>query len=303
MLLPDKTIPIQRIVTGFPVELFIKREDEVHREISGNKYWKLFFNINNYLDKNVKNPLLITFGGAFSNHIAATAALGKDIKIPTLGIIRGEELSSKWQENPTLLKASKDGMTFHFVSREAYRDKEKLTEHLQKQFHEALIIPEGGTNENAVKGVKYMLDERTKEFDYLCVASGTGGTLAGFSKYAEERQRVLGFFVVNDSSLAKKVKSLSGKENFELIDATFGGYGKIPDEIVRFINTFYQNHGVPLDPVYTGKMMMKLFELLEKGFFPKGSRILAMHTGGLQGIEGANEFLKLKQRPLINFSQ
>ncbi len=299
MNLPNFEIPIQKITTLNDVDLFIKREDLVHKEISGNKYWKLFFSINHYLEKFVSNPLIITFGGAFSNHIHATSAVGKKFQIPTIGIIRGDELENEWNKNPTLKKSSENGMQFRFVSREDYRDKTKLADNLKVEFPDALIIPEGGTNELAVKGVEYMLDKRTKEFDYLCTAVGTGGTVAGISKFAEQNQNVLGFTVVKDTSLKDRIFELSSKNNFELIDADEGGYGKISDENVAFINWFKDQFEVQLDPIYTAKMFRKLMELAKEGYFSKGSKVLAFHTGGLQGIEGANQFLKTKNRTQI----
>lgn len=299
MNLPETLIPIVEIPLNKNIRLFIKREDLVHPEISGNKYWKLFYNVNNYLDRKPSHPLIITFGGAFSNHLSAVSALGKSLGIKTLGIIRGDELSDKWRENATLTHAHENEMEFRFVTRTAYRDKEYLTQILEKEFPEALIIPEGGTNESAVKGVKHMLDDRTKSFDYLCTAVGTGGTVAGISRFSEVNQKVLGFKVVADSSLAKRILELSGRENFQLIDAHFGGYGKITDENIRFINWFSNEFGIPLDPIYTGKMLQKVFELIDEGFFPEHSKILAFHTGGLQGIKGANEMLSKQNRNFL----
>lgn len=294
-------IPIVEIPLDKNIQLFIKREDLTHPEISGNKYWKLFYNIQNYLALNKENPLIITFGGAFSNHIAATAAVGKKFGVKTLGIIRGEELAENWHENPTLTEAHRQGMEFLFVTREAYRDKEKLAHSLQDQFPDALIIPEGGTNKWAVEGVKLMLDERTKDFDYLCTAVGTGGTMAGLVKHAENQQEVLGFKAVKDHSLAQKIAHLSGKENFTLFEAHEGKYGKITDETIRFINQFYDRYNIPLDPIYTGKMMRFLFHLIDQNYFPNNAKILAFHTGGLQGIKGANELLKKQNRQQINY--
>lgn len=296
-----KKIPVSEIETGENLRLFIKREDLIHAEISGNKYWKLFYNIENYLAEKPKMPKIITFGGAFSNHIFAVSALGKELKIKTLGIIRGDELEKTWRENPTLKRSSENGMKFRFVSRENYREKEKITENLRREFPEALIISEGGTNALAVEGVKFMLNEETKEFDFLCCAVGTGGTLAGISKFAAENHKVLGFKVVKDDSLESKILNLSGRKNFQLIDASGKGYGKISDENVRFINEFYERFKIPLDPIYTGKMFAKLFELIGQNFFPENSRILAFHTGGLQGIEGANEKLRKQRKELISF--
>ncbi|MFC3158865.1 1-aminocyclopropane-1-carboxylate deaminase/D-cysteine desulfhydrase, PLP-dependent ACC family [Chryseobacterium arachidis] len=297
--LPTQKIPIQEILINKKVKLFIKREDLVHPQISGNKYWKLFFNVNNYLAKNPEKPYIITFGGAFSNHIAAVSAVGNLAGIPTLGIIRGEELKDKWLNNPTLLFAKRNGMNLKFVTREEYRHKEKLTEFLQKEFPEALIVPEGGTNEDAVNGVKMMLNDETKDFDYLCTAVGTGGTIAGILKYSEENQSVIGFKIVDDDSLQNTISELTSKKNFHLIDSSFGGYGKIKDENIRFINDFKEKYGIPLEPIYTGKMMQRIFELIDEDYFPENSRILCFHTGGLQGIEGANLLLEKQNRNLI----
>lgn len=301
MKIPEISIPIIEIPLEKNIRLFLKREDLIHPHISGNKYWKLFYNINSYLEPKPENPFIITFGGAFSNHIAATAALGKKFQLKVLGIIRGEELQNKWQENPTLKLAHENGMEFRFVTREAYRNKESLTQISQKEFPEALIIPEGGTNDRAVEGIQYMLNSETKSFDYLCTTVGTGGTVAGISKFAEENQQVLGFKVVDDDSLYNRVVELSKRNNCKLIEAHDGGYGKISDENIRFINVFKEKYGIQLDPIYTGKMMRKIFELIDNNYFPDGSKILAFHTGGLQGIFGANEQLKKQNRPLIDF--
>ena len=299
MNLPKHKIPIIEISIGKKARLFIKREDLTHPEISGNKYWKMFYNVKKYLEKEVSDRKIITFGGAFSNHIAAAAALGKEFGIETLGIIRGDELENSWQENPTLSLAHQNGMTFRFVTRETYRDKEILMKNLQEEFPESLVVPEGGTNENAVEGIQFMLNEETQDFDYLCSAIGTGGTLSGISKFAEEHQKVLGFKAVKDESLEKKILNFSKRQNFTIFDATDGGFGKITDENIRFINKFYQDFGIVLEPVYTGKMLRKIFELIEEDYFPEDSKILAFHTGGLQGIKGANEMLKKKNRNLI----
>lgn len=301
MLLQVSTenIPIQEIKINKNVKLFIKREDLIHPEISGNKYWKLFFNINHYLESQPENPLIITFGGAFSNHISAVSALGKLSEIQTLGIIRGEELEKKWKDNPTLVFAKKNGMNLKFVTREEYRHKEKLTEFLQQEFPDALIIPEGGTNEKAVEGIKLMLNNDTKDFDYLCTAVGTGGTISGISEFCKENQKVIGFKVVDDASLKERILKLTSKRNFYLTDAVFGGYGKINDDTIRFINEFKMKFDIPLDPIYTGKMMQKVFEMIDENYFPDGSKILCFHTGGLQGIEGANLLLEKQNRDLI----
>lgn len=293
--------PIVPIPYSYKVELWMKREDLVHEGISGNKFWKLYYNLINYIESKPKNPLLISFGGAFSNHIAALSALGEELNIPTLGIIRGDELKDSWHQNPTLKQASERGMRFHFVSREAYRDKESLTVKFQNQFPGALVIPEGGSNELAVKGIAMMLDERTKDFDYLCTAVGTGGTVAGLSLFAENHQKVLGFQVVKDNSVPPKVQEWSSRKNVDFWDASGRGYAKVTEELITFINEFNETYQIPLEPIYTGKMMQKIFHLIDEDFFPQGSRILAFHTGGLQAIEGTNASLIRKdKRPIQN---
>jgi 1-aminocyclopropane-1-carboxylate deaminase len=299
MEFPKTILPISEIAVTQNIKLYIKREDLIHPKISGNKYWKLFYNLQQYLSQKPESPSLITFGGAFSNHIAATSALANELKIPSLGIIRGEELEGNWQENPTLKLASQYNMRFQFVTRNAYRDKETITNQLKKDFPTALIIPEGGTNSLAVKGIQYMLNNETKKFDYLCTAVGTGGTISGLSKYAEENQKILGFKVVDDPDLEQNIKKLSGRENFKLFDAHLGRYGIINDDLVRFINEFKEKYHIPLEPIYTGKMMMKIFALIENNYFPENSKILAFHTGGLQGIEGANQMRRKQNKSII----
>jgi 1-aminocyclopropane-1-carboxylate deaminase len=295
-----KKIPITEIKADQKVRLFIKRDDLIHQEISGNKFWKLLYNIENYLKQNPHKPQIITFGGAFSNHIFAVSALGKNLNINTLGIIRGEELVKTWQENPTLKLANKSGMNFRFLNRTDYRNKERITKTLQIEFPDALILPEGGTNELAVESIQFMLNDETKEFDYLCCAVGTGGTLAGISKFAEPHQKVLGFTAVKDSSLNDKILELGGQKNFDLIDSSENGYGKFSDKNIQFINEFYEKYKIPLEPIYTSKMFSKIFQLIQVDFFPKDSKILAFHTGGLQGIAGANSKLKKDGKKLIN---
>lgn len=302
MKIPHTEIPVIEVPFVGHCRLFIKREDLIHEKISGNKFWKLLYNINEYREKKVENRLIVTFGGAFSNHIAAVAAVAAEEGIPALGIIRGEELQNTFSDNPTLLQAYVSGMRFRFVTRVEYRSKALLTAVLQAEFPEALIIPEGGTNAAAVNGIRHMLPERAGEFDYICAAAGTGGTIAGLSKFALENTEVLGFSVVRDTSLDAAIVKLSGRKNFRIMDASEDGYGKISDDTVRFINKFYQQHNVPLDPIYTGKMMRKIFEMAEQNYFRKNAKILAFHTGGLQGIAGANKLLRKHNRPTIDFN-
>lgn len=299
MNLPSSSGPIVELKTPYDIELFLKREDVIGGEISGNKYWKLFYPVRKILKENPE-AVLYSVGGAYSNHIAALAALGELYSLPTVGIIRGEEHEKNL--NPTLLLAKKRGMKLCFVSRDLYRDKEALEKEVTLEDPNAYWIPEGGSSPLAVEGIKHMLNVETQRFDYLCSAVGSGGTLGGISLFKEAQQKALGFTVVKDPTLEERIRGLCKKGNFELIESSFGGYGKMPPFLIEFINEFYELYQIPLDPIYTGKMMKALLEKIEEGHFPRGSRILAFHTGGLQGIAGANEWLRRKKREEIKVS-
>ncbi|MHA6696276.1 1-aminocyclopropane-1-carboxylate deaminase/D-cysteine desulfhydrase [Chryseobacterium sp. A321] len=299
MELPLNTAPIVELPIKKEVRLFLKREDQIDPEISGNKFWKLFYPIKTLLENETKKPVIYTFGGAYSNHIAAISAMGKRFGFATHGIVRGEELKDSWMQNPTLRFAHQNGMEFSFVSREVYREKGQIVQLVKALAKDAILIPEGGTSELAVEGFKYVLGVETQSFDYICAPVGTGGTLAGLSKFAGPNQKILGFKVVKDGSLDAIISRLSGRENFELIEAAEAGYGKMSVELIEFVNAFSSQFSVAIDPLYMGKMMQSLLGLIEKDYFPKGTRILAIHTGGLQGIAGANEFLQSKGRVLI----
>lgn len=280
--------------------LFIKREDLIHPTVSGNKYRKLKYNLVEAKKQNYKQ--ILTFGGAFSNHIAAVARAGKESGFTSIGVIRGEELVTKIEENPTLLKAQKDGMQFVFVSREHYREKDNVIflEQLKSQFGAFYLIPEGGTNFAAVQGCEEILAPEDSCFDYICCAIGTGGTIAGIINTAMPHQKVLGFPALKGDFLSNDIRKFAKNSHWELIaDFTFGGYAKVTPDYISFLNTFYQNTKIPLDPVYTGKMVFGVLQLLEQQYFPKHSKILLIHTGGLQGIKGMNQILNKRGWPQI----
>lgn len=282
------------------VTLTIKREDKIHRHISGNKYRKLKYNLISAREQ--LHDTLLTFGGAFSNHIAATASAGAEHGFKTIGIIRGEELIDKISGNPTLVFAQKCGMHFKFVSRELYRKKvtPQFLDDLKNEFGNFYMLPEGGTNHLAIKGCEEILTEADKEYGYVCVSVGTGGTISGLINSSGTDQKILGFPSLKGDFLRNEIKKMTNKTNWELItDYHFGGYGKINRDLIAFINQFKQETKVPLDPVYTGKMLFGIVDLIVKGFFRKGSKILVIHTGGLQGIHGMNMKLQLKRLPLI----
>ncbi len=298
-------IPNQFITKMNGISLFLKREDLLHPEVSGNKFRKLKYNLKNAIFEG--HHTLLTFGGAYSNHIAATAAAAKESGLDSIGIIRGEELGQDLQQtlrqNPTLKFAHSCGMQLHFVSRSDYRQKtlEDFQEKLRQQFGKFYLVPEGGTNQLAVQGCEEILSEEDKQFDIICCSVGTGGTLSGLINASAETQKVLGFPALKGDFLTSEVRKFSKKNNWELItNYHFGGYAKVNRELIDFINNFRSDFGVQLDPVYTGKMMYGIFDLMRNKKFQENTRILAVHTGGLQGIQGMNKQLEKKSLPQIN---
>ena len=284
------------------ISLFIRREDLIHPFISGNKFRKLKYNLVHAKAEN--HHTLLTFGGAFSNHIAATAFAGKEYGFKTIGIIRGDELESKILINPTLKFAQECGMQFKFVTREEYRHKTEadFIENLKHEFGDFYYVPEGGTNEFAVQGCEEILTQDDSQYDFVCSAVGTGGTISGIINSSFPHQKVLGFPALKGDFLNNEIRKFVHKENWELItDYHFGGYGKVNPELIAFVNQFYAENQVPLDPIYTGKMVFGVIDLISTNYFPENSKILLIHTGGLQGISGMNLKLKAKKLPIINF--
>lgn len=297
-------IPHQHIDLPFlhekGVTLHIKREDTLHPLISGNKYRKLKYNL---LEANKQgHHTLLTFGGAFSNHIAAVACAGQEQGFKTIGVIRGEELENSWPNNPTLQLAHDQGMQFHFVSRSDYRCKndDSFLEKLETRFGGFYLLPEGGTNDLAVKGCEEILTESDAQFDIICCAVGTGGTMAGLINATNLHQTVLGFPALKGDFLKEDIHTFARNDRWKLVtDYHFGGYAKVDRDLVGFINQFRDETGIPLDPIYTGKMLFGIFDLVKQGVFPKNTQILAIHTGGLQGIKGMNLVLEKKNLPLL----
>ena len=282
------------------VSLDIKRDDLIHSKVSGNKFRKLKYNI--LQAQRLQKDTLLTFGGAYSNHISAVAAAGKMCGLKTIGVIRGEELVSKIHENPTLSYAQECGMQLHYVSRADYKNKEtdNFLAELKEKFGDFYSLPEGGTNALAVQGCQEILTDKDLVYDYICAPVGTGGTLAGLIAASTDSQTVLGFSALKGSFQCSEINKYTSKSNYKIIDAyCFGGYAKIDLQLVRFINEFKKETGIPLDPVYTGKMIFGIMDLLQKGYFKENSRILAVHTGGLQGIAGMNQRLIKKNLPII----
>lgn len=283
--------------------VFIRREDLIHPYISGNKLRKLKYNL---LQAKIENQeTLLTFGGAFSNHIAATAFAGKEQGFKTIGIIRGDELENKVDANPTLKFAQECGMQFKFLTREDYRHKTELNfiDNLKQEFGAFYLVPEGGTNALAIKGCEEILSKEDSQYDFICCSIGTGGTITGIINSILPHQKVLGFPALKGDFLKEEIRKFAQNENWELItDYHFGGYGKVSQELIAFINQFYLENQIPLDPIYTGKMVFGVMDLIAKNYFPENSKILLIHTGGIQGIEGMNIKLKNKHLQTININ-
>ena len=286
--------PVIELKTPFSKEqeisITVKREDLNHPTVSGNKWWKLKYNLEQALKG--KYNTVLTFGGAYSNPIYATAAAAKECGLRSIGVIRGEKVKPL---NPTLTFAESMGMHLHYVTREMYKTKNnpEFIQSLEDEFGQFYLIPEGGTNALAIQGCEEWASQLIDQidFDYLCLPVGTGGTMAGMVNIIRSK-KIIGF-----SSL--KGGSFLTDEIFRWINQTgnnweietryhFGGYGKVNEELIRFIKSFEAEHQIPLDPIYTAKMMYGIIDRIKKNKFKKGAKILVLHTGGLQGRAGFN---------------
>lgn len=288
-------LPVQHIYSDnlahHGIELSLLRLDLTDEVISGNKWFKLKYNLQHAIDEGYRSVL--SFGGAYSNHIHALAKAGFDQGLKTIGIIRGEP---EYVSNPTLKDAVRWGMELHFISRKAYRQKtdELFLDELKARFSDPFIIPEGGSNQLAVKGAAEILSPKllsTIAPDQIVLACGTGGTMAGVV-LGSKGVNVLGIPVLKKADfLYEDIRGLIKQGAGEIpthwdldLEGHFGGYAKESAVVDRFINEFQCNHGIQLDQIYTGKMLCRLMQRIEQGVYPKGSRILAIHTGGLQGL-------------------
>lgn len=289
--------PIQALKTDGLVQkkvrLLVKRDDLLRineqSAFCGNKWRKMKYNLKEARRRGFNT--LLTFGGAFSNHLAAVAEASKVFDFQTVGIVRGEEILPL---NPTLQFCTNCGMHLHYIDRTTYRHKNEpaFLERLHQQFGDFYLIPEGGTNEFALQGGAEMVEEINNQFnsqlpDYIAVACGTGGTLAGIITGLKGKSQAIGFSVLK--GYVAQPLGCDIFKNWQIINGYhLGGYAKFKPELIHFINAFKTQFGIPLDPIYTGKLFYGLFDLIEKDFFPPGSTILAIHTGGLQGISGFN---------------
>ncbi|MEY3835966.1 MAG: hypothetical protein RI989_1394 [Bacteroidota bacterium] len=269
----------------------IKRFDEMHATINGNKWFKLMFNLDEMNRRGAKQ--LVTFGGAYSNHIYATASVAKELGIHSVGIIRGEEPKNY---SPTLMFAKECGMELCFISRADYeeRNSEEMKVWVHEKWESAFLVPEGGANYLGLNGTMQMVNEEDYDFNHWLVAAGTGTTAAGLLVKSKPHQKVWIYsalkgehymrneirnkliYFFHDETVADEVLERA----IVFSEDTFGGYGKYNDTLVQFIQEINRKHQLPLDVVYTGKLM---YSFLEENKKPNEGSVLMFHTGGLQG--------------------
>jgi len=266
------------------LRLVLKRDDLIHPEIVGNKWRKLAPNLAAAAGRTV-----VTFGGAYSNHLRATAAAGRLLGLPTVGVVRGQELADR-PLNPSLARCAADGMRLHFVARSTYRDKADpaaLARVLRAaDAEDAYVVPEGGSNALAVRGCRALGEELAGQADVVAIACGTGGTLAGLAAGLSRDQRALGIPVLKGGFLTAETESLQhgafgDRRGDWTLDDRFhcGGYARTTPELDTFADDFEQRHGVPVERLYVAKLLFGLVTLVEEGAFARGTTVAAVVTG------------------------
>lgn len=285
--------PLQRVrwctAEASYIDFYVKREDLIHTDISGNKWRKLKYNLDHVLASDTKG--IITFGGAFSNHIHATAAAGHYYGISTVGIIRGEDDL----DNPTLRQARVWGMALHFISRAAYREKEKaeIVKAIRTGLPDHLLLPEGGSNQLALLGTAEIVEEANCQHDcqHLIVSAGTGATAAGMITALLPHQHLWVVSALKGDFLKGEINRYLDTPSSQwtlLTKYHRGGYARVDSDLIDFIHAYYVETGIPLDPIYNGKSMMALADLIHTGQIPPRSTVAYIHTGGRQGIAAHN---------------
>ncbi len=269
----------------------MKREDLIHPVVSGNKWRKLKYNLARAKEEGYHT--ILSFGGAYSNHIHAFALAAREEGFRAIGVIRGEKIIPL---NPTLADAERNEMMLHFLSREEYRRKNEpeFLRMLSTRVGDFYHVPEGGSNAEGVKGCMEIAPEIGVPYDVLCAPCGTGTTLAGIIASVPEGKKVMGFPVLKGGDfLYKEIQTFLGETGVHVGDNWglqcgyhFGGYAKWNEELMSFIHQFKELHDIQLDQVYTGKMMFGLMEMIGQNYFLPGTSIVALHTGGLQGLPG-----------------
>ena len=293
--LPSPVTQIKnKILEEKNIQLFIKQDELIHPVIQGNKWRKLKYNILE-ANNNKKNTLL-SFGGAYSNHLHALAAVGKELGYKTIGIIRGEMPRAL---NPCLQDMINWGMQLKFVTRLEYKQKNSSTfiKNLEDEFNDFYLIPEGGNNTAGQKGCAEILDELQEHYDVICCEVGSGTMLSSLIQTNTDADtRFLGFAVMKNKMLDQEINaSLDHSKKLSkwkiIHEYHFGGFAKSTPELNDFIINFKHIYNIQLEPVYSGKMLWGLLDLIKQNHFKAGSKILAIHGGGLQGLRGFKQFL------------
>ena len=280
------------IVCEAKIKLYMVRADLIHPLASGNKFYKLAPSIKHAKDQKIK--CLLSFGGAFSNHIHALALSAQTQGLNSVGIIRGEPF---YASNPTLSDVQKAGMSLEFVDRATYKRRHDADylQQLQQRYPGAMIIPEGGSNQYAIKGCAELAKEINEilEADLITVAAGTGATAAGLACGANKNQTVIAYAILNDKTLKHRIQNFITNENkstsVAIEQADFGGYAKLDKPLLDFILDWLEKTGILLDPIYTSKMCMRLMQQVTAGEFKQGTTIAMIHSGGLQGWRGMQQ--------------
>jgi 1-aminocyclopropane-1-carboxylate deaminase len=288
ILRPQLPSPVQELsddrFARHGVRLLLKRDDLIHPELIGNKWRKLAPNLTAAAGRTV-----VTFGGAYSNHLRATAAAGRLLGLTTVGVVRGQELAGR-PLNPSLARCAADGMRLHFVDRSAYRRKaepDTLARVLRAAGAEdAYLVPEGGSNTTAVRGCRALGEELRGQADVVALACGTGGTLAGLAAGLAPGQRALGVPVLKGGFLTADTEGLQkaafgGRRGDWTLDDRFhfGGYARVPGELDAFAEDFERRHGVPVERLYVAKLLYGLVTLAGEGAFARGTTVAAVVTG------------------------
>jgi 1-aminocyclopropane-1-carboxylate deaminase len=261
------------------------RLDEIHPTVNGNKWFKLKYNLEHVLQQGYEG--ILTFGGQFSNHIYAIAAAAKMAKVKCVGIIGG---ANPQVLTHTLRFALQQDMHLEFVAKNVYRKKDEpeFVSQLQRSFPRFFVIPEGGTNEWAIKGAAEITSFISIPFDYIITACATGGTLAGLAQSLRPFQKAVGISVLKgENTISGKVsKFIHGTKNFDVITGyDFGGYAKYTPSLIKFMKCFYQENGIPLEQVYTAKMVAGTIDMAQRNYFKTSSTLVLVHTGGMQGLD------------------
>ena len=270
------------------IEIFIKRDDLIHPIISGNKWRKLKYLLKRASEKNKTH--LVTFGGAYSNHLLATAAAAAKFGFKATGIVRGEEVT-----NDTLFLCRLHGMNLLFTDRESYRHKPALFNKYFGGDPEAIFIDEGGASTEGAQGCSELIDELTEPYDHIFCACGTGTTAAGIINGIQRHRLSTQFHAIPVVKNGEFIKNeidrfLTAPADYRLHTAYhFGGYGKTDERLIDFIKQFVAETGILIEPVYTGKMLYALYDLVAADYFTPGSRILAIHSGGIWGLLGMKD--------------